>query len=187
MLNSNCSEIGGCDPDDPQAVWLEADLAANPSDCSIAVTHHPRFSSGEKHGSNSSMADLYDIFHAHDGDLVLSGHDHNYERFAGQDAAGNFDATGPRQFVVGTGGVNVRDMGDIEPNSLASAANLYGILELTLYESSYDWNYLPAAGYNYSDSGSANCVGTTIPPPNTPPEPLERRATFRYRSLPSRQ
>jgi hypothetical protein len=170
MANSNCNDIGGCDPGDPQTLWLEADLAANPSDCSLMVLHHPRFSSGVKHGSNDKMEDLYAIFHAHGGDLVLSGHDHNYERFAPQDADGNFDVTAPRQFVVGTGGVNVRDMGDIEPNSEASAANLFGILEMTLLDGSYEWNYLPAAGYSYTDFGSANCVGLGTPPPNGSPQ-----------------
>jgi hypothetical protein len=118
------------------------------------------------------MADFFQALYDHDVDLVLSGHDHNYERFAPQDPDGTFDVNGVRQFVVGTGGVNVRDMGDIEPNSEASAANLFGILELTLHDGSYEWDYLPAAGYSYSDSGSANCVGTVIPPPNTAPQVL---------------
>jgi hypothetical protein len=170
VLNSNCSAIGGCSRTSPQGLWFEADLAANPRACSIAVTHHPRFSSGISHGSISAMQDLYDIFHSHGGDLFLSAHDHNYERFAPQDAFGVADPTAPRQFVIGTGGASLRDMGDIQPNSVTSAGNVYGVLALTLHDDSYDWEFLPAAGYSYTDSGSASCVGTGEEPVNQPPQ-----------------
>ena len=96
VLNSNCSEIGGCTRTSPQGLWLEADLAANPRDCTLAVWHHARFSSGNNHGSNTATRDFYDILHGHQADVVLVGHDHNYERFAPQDAFGIADPTGPR-------------------------------------------------------------------------------------------
>jgi hypothetical protein len=168
VLNSNCSEVGGCTSTSPQGLWLEADLAANPRACTLAAWHHPRFSSGSSHGSSTATRDLYEIFHRHGGDVVLTGHDHNYERFAPQDAFGVADPTGPVQFVVGTGGGDQRGLGDIEPNSVARAGNLYGLLELTLFEDSYDFRFLPAAGSTYTDSGSASCV-TAGPPPNQPP------------------
>jgi hypothetical protein len=170
VLNSNCSQIGGCTRTSPQGLWLEADLAANPRDCSLAVWHHPRFSSGSAHGSSAATIDLYDIFHSHGGDLVLTGHDHNYERFAPQDAFGNADARAPRTFVVGTGGASLRSMGGIEPNSVTSAGNVYGVLALTLHESAYDWEFLPAAGYTYTDSGSASCIVAGGGPINQPPQ-----------------
>lgn len=170
VLNSNCSQIGGCTRTSPQGLWLEAELTANPRACTIAVTHHPRFSSGISHGSITAMRDLYAIFHEHRGDLFLSGHDHDYERFAPQDALGVADPTAPRQFVVGTGGGSLRDMGDIEPNSVTSAGRVYGVLELTLHETSYDWEFLPAAGFTYTDAGSASCVGTGEDPVNQPPQ-----------------
>jgi hypothetical protein len=170
VLNSNCSQIGGCTRTSPQGLWLEAELAANPRDCTLAVTHHPRFSSGSSHGSISAMRDLYDIFDSHDGDLFLSGHDHDYERFAPQDALGNADPRAPRQFVVGTGGASLRDMGDIQPNSVTSAGRVYGVLALTLHEGSYDWEFVPAAGYSYTDVGSASCIGGAGEPVNQPPQ-----------------
>ncbi len=170
VLNSNCSQIGGCGRSSPQGLWLEADLAANPRDCTLAAWHHPRFSSGSSHGSSSATQDLYDIFHRHGGDVVLAGHDRNYERFAPQDAFGNADPRAPRQFVVGSGGASLRDMGSIEPNSMTSAGRVYGVLELTLHETSYDWDFVPAAGYTYTDSGSASCVVENPEPVNQPPE-----------------
>ncbi|MGH7289068.1 MAG: metallophosphoesterase family protein [Myxococcota bacterium] len=158
VLNSNCSRIGGCTRSSPQGLWLEADLAANPRDCTLAAWHHPRFSSGASHGSSTTTRDLYDILHSHRADLILAGHDHNYERFAPQDAFGIADPAGPTQFVVGSGGASLRPMGGIEPNSLTSAGNVYGVLKLTLHETSYDWEFLPAAGFSYTDGGSASCV-----------------------------
>jgi hypothetical protein len=163
VLNSNCAEIGGCTRTSPQGLWLEADLAANPRTCTLAAWHHPRYSSGSSHGSSTATRDLYDIFHGHGGDVVLTGHDHHYERFAPQDAFGAADPTGPTQFVVGTGGGDLRGMASLEPNSVASAGNLYGLLELTLHDTSYDWQFLPTAGYTYTDSGSGSCLTPTEP------------------------
>src|SRR5262245_12526733 len=100
VLNSNCAEIGGCDRTSPQGLWLEADLAATPRDCTLAAWHHPRFSSGDSHGSSTLTRDLYDILHAHSADVILVGHDHHYERFAPQDAFGVADPTAPTEFVV---------------------------------------------------------------------------------------
>jgi len=158
VLNSNCAEIGGCTRSSAQGLWLEADLAANPRTCTLAAWHHPRYSSGSSHRSSTATRDLYDILHGHGADVILTGHDHDYERFAPQDAFGGADPTGPTQFVVGTGGGDLRSMGSLVPNSLTSAGNLYGVLELTLHDASYDWQFLPTPGYTYTDSGSASCV-----------------------------
>jgi hypothetical protein len=173
VLNSNCDEIGGCTRGSPQGRWLEAELAAHPRHCALAVWHHPRFSSGGKHGSSEATRDLYAIFHAHGGDVILSGHDHDYERFAPQDSSGDADPSGPRQFVVGTGGADLRRMGEIQPNSEAHADDAHGILALTLHEASYDWEFVPAAGRSYVDAGSASCTlqGVEAPAPATRTQP----------------
>lgn len=83
----------------------------------------------------------HDIFHSHGGDVILTGHDHNCERFGPLDAFGNADPLAPRQFVVGTGGANPRDVGELEPTSEASAGRVLGVLALTLHETSYDWEF----------------------------------------------
>jgi len=162
-LNSNCGDVS-CDYGGEQAAWLEADLSAHDADCTLAYWHHPRFSSGSSHGSDPATQDLYEILHNHGADVILTGHDHNYERFAPQDAFGNADETGPTQLVVGTGGASLRSMGSIEPNSITSAGNVYGVLRLTLSARSYAWQFLPASGYTYTDSGSASCVGLSPSP-----------------------
>jgi len=157
-LNSNCDDLtGGCEAGSPQETWLRADLAANPSLCTLAYWHHPLFSSGD-HGDNSEVKPLWDALYAAGVDLILNGHDHNYERFAPQDPAGQPDpARGIREFVVGTGGKSLRSVGGTVPNSELDSASSYGLLKLTLSNGEYGWEFLPAAGGDFTDSGQAAC------------------------------
>jgi hypothetical protein len=85
VLNSNCNKIGGCGPESTQEQWLRADLAANPSVCTLAYWHHPLFTSG-KHGNDTAVRPLWQTLYDAGADVVLTGHDHDYERFAPQDA-----------------------------------------------------------------------------------------------------
>jgi hypothetical protein len=118
--------------------------------------HHPRFSSGE-HGNDSSTEAFWTALYAHGAELVLNGHDHDYERFAPQDPAATADTTyGIRQFVVGTGGKETRGLGRLRPNSEARDTSTLGVLELTLGEAAYAWRFRPAVG-SFTDRGSASC------------------------------
>jgi hypothetical protein len=155
-LNSNCSLIGGCGSGSPQERWLREDLAAHPSACTLAYWHHPRFSSGE-HGSIPWTGAFWADLHAAGAEAVLSGHDHDYERFAPQDRSGAADPTGPRQFVVGTGGRSHYPFVATQPNSEVRDATSFGVLELTLHATSYEWRFVPEVGGSFTDSGSAAC------------------------------
>jgi 3',5'-cyclic AMP phosphodiesterase CpdA len=155
-LNSNCSKIGGCKADSPQGQWLEADLSANKKRCTLAYWHHPRFSSGQ-HGSDEDYTDFWDILYKAGADVVLSGHDHNYERFAPQDAQGQLDTKrGIRQFVVGTGGKSIRNMEDMKPNSETHNSDVFGVLKLSLHASGYAWEFLSESG-ELVDKGNTDC------------------------------
>ena len=107
-LNSNCSKAGGCDVGSPQESWLRNDLQTHRNGvCTLAYWHHPRFSSG-RHGNTASMQPIWQTLYQFGTELVLSGHDHDYERFAPQRSGGSLDAErGIREFVVGTGGKNL--------------------------------------------------------------------------------
>ena len=156
-LNSNCSEAGGCGAGSPEETWLKADLAAHPTTCTLAYWHHPRWSSGQ-HGSNTSYAAFWTDLYNAGADLVLNGHDHDYERFAPQTPSGAVDtARGIRQFVVGTGGKNHYGFTTVIPNSEVRNSDTYGVLKLALHPSSYDWNFVPEAGKTFTDSGSGSC------------------------------
>lgn len=134
-LNSECWEVGGCDLADPQQLWLEADLDANPRTCVAAHWHRPRYSSGEHGGGD--MVDAYSLLYQHGAELVVVGHDHDYERFAPQDDQGGTDVLGIVEVVVGTGGASQRAFNAPEPNSLVRLTGEYGVLACELGEGTY--------------------------------------------------
>jgi acid phosphatase type 7 len=158
-INSNCDRIsGGCGTDSPQERWLEADLAAHSNACTLAMWHHGRFSSGHE-GDNTIMQAMWKDLVDADAEILLSGHSHDYERFAPQDANGNLDTSnGVRQFIVGTGGAFFTGLGtSFDDNSQAHQNDTYGILKLTLRPGAYDWQFVPEAGKSYTDSGTTAC------------------------------
>lgn len=155
-LNSNCSQVG-CSSGGAQDQWLRADLASHPNACTLAFAHHPRFSSGLA-GSNTNMGTLYQDLYNANADVMLTGHDHLYERFAPQSPSAAADpARGIREFVVGTGGKSLVDWSSIKANSQVRNNTTFGVLRLTLHSNSYDWKFAPIAGQSFSDSGSTAC------------------------------
>lgn len=159
VLNSNCTNVGGCVAGSVQERWLRADLAASTRPCTVAMWHNPRFSSGE-HGSDSSTDAFWQALYDDGAELVLNGHDHDYERFAPQDPSAGADPThGIRQFVVGTGGMKLRAFGSTVANSQVRIAEAHGVLKLTLGAGAYDWAFVPVAGEVLGDSGTGVCHG----------------------------
>jgi acid phosphatase type 7 len=156
-LNSNCSAAGGCEAGSAQESWLRADLAQHASArCTLAYWHHPRFSSGE-HGGDATYTAFWRALYEANADVVLAGHDHDYERFAPQTPSGELDrARGIREFVVGTGGKSLRTFPTVRPNSVARDVTSFGVLELTLGNGAYAWRFRPAVG-SFTDRGSARC------------------------------
>jgi len=158
VLNSECDELGGCGSGSPQEKWLRADLAAHPAVCTLAYWHKPLFSSGAKHGNDPEIKPLWQALYDANADVVVNGHDHDYERFAPQNPDGLREpARGIREFVVGTGGKNTREFAKIESTSEAHSTGTFGILKLTLHAKSYDWEFIPIAGGTFRDQGSAPC------------------------------
>jgi len=157
--NRECAEVGGCEAASPQGQWLKQDLAQHPAICTLAHFHQPLFSSGLKHGNNSAMKPLWDVLYHAGADIIINGHDHDYERFALQDPEGHADAKhGMREFVVGSGGKNAhRVMGTAKPNSEARNDDTFGVLKLKLHPKGYDWKFVPEAGRTFSDKGSDMC------------------------------
>ena len=152
-LNSNVDVAAGS----AQERWLRDELTAHPARCTLAFWHHPRFSSGQ-HGDAPSMNTIWrDLYNAR-VDVVLAGHDHDYERFAPQGALGERDdQRGIREFVVGTGGAALRPLAHIEANSEARNSDSFGVLKLTLRDKSYAWDFVPVDGNGFRDHGEALC------------------------------
>ena len=153
-LNSECVEIRGCLDGSPQARWLREDLVRHSKLCTLAYLHKPRFSSVR---SDRAVSDLWRILQAAGVEVIVAGHEHFYERFSPQDADGNFDPFGIRQFVVGTGGASLTDALSSAPNSEVLNAEAFGLLKLTLNAQSYDWEFVPVSGQAFTDSGSDVC------------------------------
>jgi acid phosphatase type 7 len=155
VLNSNC-DVVGCGPGSPQQRWLRADLASHPARCTLAYWHHPRFSSG-LHGSDAAVAPLWRTLARGGADVALAGHDHDYERFAPQDADGRLDRRrGIVQFVVGTGGKSHYPVLLARRNSRAHAS-VFGVLALTLGRGAYRWRFVAEPGVGFADRGAARC------------------------------
>ncbi|MGE3491497.1 MAG: metallophosphoesterase [Vicinamibacterales bacterium] len=141
MLNSNVPH----GRNSVQLEWARQQLTANPSRCTMAVLHHPFDSSGPN-GPNPSQRDFWDMMHSLGVDVVVSGHDHMYERHAPQDASGRADpARGIRLFIAGTGGA--------PPYGRARAAlhserllSTHGLLRLKLEPALYEWEFLDVNG-----------------------------------------
>jgi hypothetical protein len=137
--------------------WLRADLAAHPNQCVLAYWHEPRWSSGSVHGNDSSSAALWrDLYAAH-ADIVINGHDHNYQRYAPLNPSGTSDPNGIREFVVGTGGWGRYGFTTASPMPEVRNNTDYGVLKLTLHGGSYDWQFVPVAGGSFTDAGSDSC------------------------------
>lgn len=157
VINSNCSEIGGCQAGSSQLQWLQSDLANHQTDCTMAYMHHPLFNTGY-HGNDNELKTVWQTLYDAGADVIVAGHDHNYQRFAPQDPNGKKDLTkGIREFVVGTGGGSLYEFIRPATNIEARNDNTYGVLKLTLHPTSYDWEFIPVAGKTFTDSGSADC------------------------------
>ncbi len=157
MLNSNCANVGGCDSSSPQYAWLQSDLNATSKQCVAAVWHHPRYSSGQ-HGSDTALDAFWDLLVTKGADVVLSGHDHVYERFRAAGLTSADATTGMRQFVVGTGGAALTAFSTVRDHSQSRIAGSYGVLRLELRSDGYSWEFLPTpVGSAATDSGSDSC------------------------------
>jgi hypothetical protein len=162
-LNSNCSFVGGCNAGSPQEQWLLSDLAAHRNACTVAYWHFPRFTSGSNL-NHPEMQAFWDDLYAEGADIVLNGHDHDYERFAPQAPNQQPDPQqGIREFIVGTGGRSHGNFVDIQPNSEVRDGKTFGVLRLTLRQDSYDWQFLPdtqSGNGKFADKGSDTCHRT---------------------------
>jgi len=161
VLNSDCWRVDGCELEDPQIQWLRSDLAGSAAQCTLAYMHRPPFSSG-RYGEPQDTGRVRPIWQAlyEEGvDVLLTGHEHSYERFTPMNAEGDPDnERGVRLFVVGTGGGNLRKF-KYEPLPTTESRNdeTWGVLKLALHSNGYEWEFLPVAGKTFEDAGSWTC------------------------------
>jgi alkaline phosphatase len=152
LLNSNCGAVDCA----AEARWLTRDLKAHPRRCSLIVTHHPRWSSGE-HGNNPAMGRFFRIAFDHHVELFLSGHDHDYERFRPKRPDGSRAPRGVVQLVAGTGGRSFYPIHHRVAGSAYHATRRFGVLQLTLADGRYSWVWKGIGGARL-DAGSRTCT-----------------------------
>jgi hypothetical protein len=153
--NSNCAEVGGCGAANPQGRFLASYLDRAGS-CELVFDHHPAFSDGGQGDSPAGMA-LFAVTYQHRGELFLSGHDHNYQRFAPRRPDGTVStATGVRQFVVGTGGKDLRGFRPDQHRTESRHNTRFGGLRLELTPAGYTARFVSITGTTM-DTASGTC------------------------------
>lgn len=158
-LNSNCT-IVPCAEGAVQNDFLEQDLASTTQPCILAYWHHPLFNSGAVHGGAvpSGARAFWNDLYAAGADIVLNGHEHNYQRYGKQDPAGLATSNGIREFVVGTGGRGFYAMLDAkDPNFEFGNATDFGVLRLYLADGSYSWEFVGVGGAVLDSGGPVPC------------------------------
>ena len=149
------ADFGPRDREEQQS-WLEDELESNRKRCTLAYFHHPRWSSGW-HGSDVRMDNLYRALYEGGADVVLTGHDHHYERFLPLDPSGQLDtARGLVSFVLGTGGIELRGINRPQSYSAARVLGRWGVLKMTLGREEYQWAFIEPGGRVW-DPGHARC------------------------------
>lgn len=146
----------GIDRDDALWRWLEAELTdPERSVCTLVYSHYPRFSVGT-HGDNPRMRDVWELMDRLGVDVLVSGHDHKYQRFEPATADGAPESSGIRQFVVGTGGGELRQRTRPSDGPVVLwSADHYGVIKFTLSAGAYAWEFVTSAGV--FDSGTGQC------------------------------
>src|SRR5467141_4184615 len=152
VLNDQITMTAGS----PQEQWLRAELLANTKKCTLAYWHRPRFSST---GTNNLAAvrPLWDALYAYNADVVVNANYAVFERFAPLSPTAVADPHGIREFIVGTGGLNLQIPGTARPNSQVRNGTTYGVLKFVLDTASYAWEFVPVAGGTFTDAGSTAC------------------------------
>jgi acid phosphatase type 7 len=186
-LNIECeTQPGGCSNTGSwfaaELAWLQQDLAANHSPCTLAYWHQPTYSPTNGLSLEGTTAQAFwQLLYQYGADLVLNGHDHLYGRYRPLDANGNYDPKrGLREFVVGTGGETLDPIvltgtaSDPSGNPNFNQENLetgtgefWGVMGLTLYQNGYAWDYESAlkdpaqttGPASFSDKGFGTCHG----------------------------
>lgn len=149
-----------------QINWLKSDLAATTKPCIAAYFHHPLISRGNYNGY-SQVKPIWDALYAAKADLVLVGHDHNYQRYGKMNPDQAAASDGIRQILVGTGGRAFYGISGSHALLEASNANTYGVLKLTLTANGYTGDFVPRAGSSYTDHFTGTCNDAGTPPAQT--------------------
>lgn len=136
-----------------QEEWLRSARTNSKAKCVLLFAHPFLLSSGH-HGRKfpnwtyKDMQPFAEIALQQGATLLVTAHDHDYERFARHDAAGNEDVDGLGSFVAGTGGAHLYHVPDDKrhPLSRAFQNKSAGLLKLELYPDGYTSSFVAIDG-----------------------------------------
>ncbi len=164
-LNSSGVNIGGIGPTSPEYKWLQADLAAHPTACTIAFYHNPLYSIGNE-APQATMVDIWKLLAQNKVDIVLNGNDHDYERWMPMDANGTPSLTGMTEFILGTGGHALEPVPNSDPRVVYwnnTYPTAYGVLFLTLNPTNANFSFRSSVNGTVLDSGTIPCIDPSVP------------------------
>lgn len=157
-LNGNCSKsgVGGCSATSAQTTWLKSDLASTSQPCIGAFWHQPLFTASST-VNGAAYRPWWDALYAAHADLVLNGHQHNYQRYAALTPSGTPDqANGITQYVVGTGGEALGNVNTSVTPTPVAWRRTFGYLRLTLHPTGWDSQFIDSTGA-VLDSANGSC------------------------------
>jgi calcineurin-like phosphoesterase family protein/Big-like domain-containing protein len=163
-LNSNLDGSVGS----AQYNWLDTDLTNNTSPCTLVYFHHPLFNIGVEPVPARFTA-IWPLLAQKGADIVLTGHDHDYQRWVPMDGTGSPSPAGPTEFVVGTGGHSLQSFVATDSRVANSDSGHFGALRLDLSSGGASYRFVTTAGATL-DSGSVACnpSATDTTPPSVP-------------------
>lgn len=153
-LNTRCSETtDSCADFSAQAAWLDEDLSAHHTKCTLAYMHNPLFSGG--FGSTPEVKVLWNVLQKHGVDVVIAGHAHNYQRFVAQSPSGTATASGITEIVAGTGGHGLQTL-TATAHQAAHINHTFGVVQMTLSSGGWTSKFVSTAGVTH-DPASGTC------------------------------
>jgi hypothetical protein len=159
ILNSECGELAKYTDRDCAwlASWIKRDITNNPKKCILAAWHRPLRSTSQEGYGTSTVRPFWDALYSKRADIVLNGHAHNFEEWEKLTPGGSRSSTGIKQFTVGTGGRSQYSFARWDDRIAGDHRTKdFGVLKLTLKDSSYDYSFISKTGARWTSSRSCN-------------------------------
>lgn len=159
------AEFAQVAPGTTQYDWLVRDLHDAPA-CTLVYFHHPVYSAGA--APVARLTPLWELLADEGVDVVLTGHEHRYERWKPMDASGEVDAIGPTEYVVGTGGMSLYEIPGVPSRIAAWSDARFGAVRLALSPGTVASRFVTSGGAVLDTSTRSCSPRVDHDPPSAP-------------------